>query len=97
MNITVKVNDSITIECECFVEGGQWAVGAGEFGRMPYGFGATIALAVADYISKINNELPPKPVTFQPIGAAHTAIIPPRQTIQSARPLNSVDNSSLQD
>lgn len=80
MNITVKVNDNITIECECIIEGDQWAVGAGEFGRMPYGFGATIAIATNRYINKINNELPPKPVTFQPVGAPHAPIIPPRQT-----------------
>ena len=94
MNITVKINDRMTIECTVYAEGNQWAVGAGEFARMPYGFGATIVEAVADYIRKINNELPPKPVAApQPLDWVQTAspdnfpyppepIVPPRQTIR---------------
>lgn len=87
MNITVKVNDNITIECVCFIEGDQWAVGAGEFGRMPYALGPTIATATNRYISKINNESPPKPAM---------PITPP-QTIQLGRPQDLTNNSAPRD
>ena len=92
MNITVKMNSNMTIECSCFIEGNQWAVGAGEFGRMPYGFGATIVEAVADYIHELRHAKPPKQPeqprpTAAPIMPANfpyppEPTIPPRQTIR---------------